>query len=340
MILYIKIAIIFFPIFLYNNTDLLIHKEDEIELSDSISSVYQQSTSSFHSSGDSFYLTSGNTLSSYDLRTGNQQFVNDVSGEGPFELENLYDVSSDIRSERISVISYNGKIIDFDKNGEPYHEFRIESVRNKSILQMDSSYVVVNESPASDDYASIYDQTGTLVRGLDISQKNENILLSAFKNGGTLQRVQDEIWITSSFGSEIVVFDASTFDLKNRIPLNIPDFLSTPADDELPVYFQDMDKMNDFFQTNSIILNLYPVGENYLIEVMHMHDNFRKDLVLFDQDLNYRCHTTLPSSLEGVDDPTTAYAENGLVYFYREEIHHEDDNQVRKFLAGYSLTCD
>lgn len=340
MILYIKLTTIFVSFFLYYNTNLLIDKADEIELSDSISSVFQQSTSSFHTSGDTFYFTSGNTVTSYDLTTGNQKFVNDLTGEGPFELENLYDISSDNRSENVSVLSYNGNVLDFDKNGDPNHEFRIESVRNKSILQVDTNYVVVNESPASDHYASVFDQNGNIVRNLDISQENENILLSAFKNGGTLQTVQDEIWITSSYGSEVIVFDSSTFELKNRIKLDIPDFLSTPAEEDLPVYFQDMDKMNDFFQSNSIILNVYPFGEDFLIEVMHMHNQFRKDLVLMDQDLNYRCHSTMPSSLDGVEDPTTVFAKNELIYFYREEIHHDDNDRIRKFLSGYSVSCD
>lgn len=320
--------------------ELKIEKVTEIELTDTITPVYQHSSSNFAKSNHDFYLSSGNKISAYDLKSGTQNFVSDLTGEGPFEVENLYHISINKNDQGVTALGYNGKVVGLDKDGAPLYEFRIESVRNKNIIKLDSLFVVSNESPASEYFASVYNQKGQPKQAIDLTQQKENILLSAFKNGSTLQLFEDNIWITAPFNNKVLVFDSSSFERIKEHELAIPNFKGTPADQELPVYYQDMEEMNQFLQNNSIILNLYPFGDHFLVETMHMHDDFRKDLVLFDNNLKYQCHSTISTTLEGVEDPVTAFVEDELVYFYREEVHQDENDQIRKFLSGYSISCD
>lgn len=56
-------------------------------------------------------------------------------------MENFYDISTDLRTDNLSLLSYTGRVIELEKGGQPAHEFLVDAVRNKNLLKTGSSYI-------------------------------------------------------------------------------------------------------------------------------------------------------------------------------------------------------
>ena len=318
---------------------LLLTKIGELELKDKIQSSYQQHYSEFeYSEGQLFYITdSPATLSIYSLDDGIQQFYKNIQGAGPFEHENIYNLA--VSNGTIHLLGYTGKISTWTVEGEPLFEKETGIVRAKDITAANGALAISHEGMELSHHLFQFPNSNEdeTPHPIGPEQVFENVLFSVFKNGGTLKTIDDSLYVIPPFGKQLEIYKSSTFDLDKTIELVIPDFQIEKATGSKETYFNDPRKLNAFFEKNSLITGFYKLDSSFLLEVMHMHDDYRRDLILYDHDFNLKCHTTLDKEIDGTTDPKIRFSDGKYVYYYIESI--TDQNSVKKSLQSYQPVC-
>jgi hypothetical protein len=312
---------------------------DEIELIDSINSIFQTSFSEFKSNGKIFVFISDDPaiVSGYSIKDGKQLFYKDLSGSGPHETQ--YLVNLDITDDTVYLISRDGKVIGLDFLGEPVFETLTKFPMAKDIIKFNTQLIIASESPAFTHYVQKTHLKNDESSIIEIEQKFENLLMSRFRDSGTLTKNNNMLYVTEPYGNAVYKVSNDDFKVTETIYLTIPDFKIGIMKRDRELYLSDMQILRSFLMENSTITGFYPLGDDYLIEVFHAHENLnRRDILLMDNHFNLQCYSTLPKSIMGVENPKIHFSDGEFLYFYREEIDH-GKNQVRKFISSYKPVC-
>lgn len=317
--------------------------EREIHLIDTIAEVYRSSLTKFHLYEDILYMSidSPPSIAAYDIKSGKQIDYLTFEGRGPNEIETLYDFT--VSDSLLFVLDYTGKILTMQRS--PFNVLsssNYETVRTKLIHGFNNQLYVVNESPAEKHSIEVLNTNlnGKTHRAFSnsISQKTENILLSAFNDAAHLFSKENQLIYAPSFGNTIYTFAHNKLDSVN---LTIPNFkVGSVGDAQIGNFYTDMSEMQKFFSNNSIITGLYYTNNHFLVEVSHLHDNYTRAIALFDKDFNYLCYSIMndASRYDGTKSPKIQFTDSNYVYYYREEVNEETKN-TEKILAVFSVTC-
>ncbi|HMB97729.1 MAG TPA: hypothetical protein VKM36_04555 [Balneolaceae bacterium] len=323
-----------------NEKELVLNKIEETELKDTIQSSFQEHYSEFeYSDGQLFYITdSPATLSIYSLDDGIQQFYKNIQGAGPFEHENIYNLA--VSNDTIHLLGYTGKISAWTVKGEPLFEKETGIVRAKDLTAAKGALVISHEGMELNHHLfqvpnSSEDKTP---HAFGPEHVFENVLLSVFKNGGTLKAIDESLYVIPPFGKHLEVYKSPTLEPDKSIELEIPDFQMEKATGSRNSYFNDPRKLNAFIEENSLITGFHKIDTSFILEVMHMHDNYRRDLLLYDHDFNLKCHTTLIREIDGTPDPKIRFSDDKYIYYYLESI--TDQNSIKKSLHSYQPVCE
>jgi len=333
---------IFFQLFMVQlgQEKLVLNKIEETELKDVIQSSYQEHYSEFeYSDGQLFYITdSPATLSIYSLNDGIQQFYKNIQGAGPFEHENIYNIA--VSNDTIHLLGYTGKISAWTVKGEPLFEKETGIVRAKDVTATKDALVISHEGMELNHHLfRVSNDSGDKTpQPFGPEHVFENVLFSVFKNGGTLKTFDESLYVIPPFGKHLDIYKSSTIDLEKSVELVIPGFQMEIATASRDTYFNDPRRLNSFFEKNSLITGFYKLESSTLVEVMHMHDNYRRDLILYDHDFNLKCHTTLGREIDGTSDPKIRFSDGKYIYYYIESI--TDQNSVKKSLHSYQPVCE
>lgn len=312
----------------------------DVELKHTIHPIYQSSFSSFGVHGDVFAITTESPveLAVYSISTGQQIFYKHLEGDGPFEIRNPERLQ--VSDNRVDIINRTGKIISLDLQGNNLFEAETGVQFVKDLLATENNFIITTDSPVSEHHAHLYYSDEERIKTLDISQKVENALMSPLNESGDIFAVDRFIYIVEPHGSIIHQFDNQNLNLIKRIELDIPNFKKSPAEAAFNVYFDDMEALNSFLGKNSTISTGGLITDGILIEVFHAHKDFSgRDLLLYDQDFNLLCMAEFPRELKGVKNPKIHAIDNGLLYFYREEIDTAT-NDVKMYLSAYNVSCN
>jgi hypothetical protein len=294
--------------------------------------------SEFFYYNNSVYISSDqeSALAAFRLNDGEQILYKSIQGQGPFELSTIYNIFAD--EEGIFLIDYSGRVVKFDHNMTPINQWNTDYVRTKDlIIHFNNQILIANEAPNEDYYLNIYDIENKNYTKLSPNQKDENILFSAFKEAGNLLFSGNKIYSVKPFGNDLYIYDPSSIDTPKSISLEIPNFKSESADQNVQAYYNDMQELRNFFEKNSLIANIFELKELFALEVLHMHRNYERELVLFDKDFNLLCSSVLPENLDGLEDPKFHFSDKEYLYVYREEIHN--DNNFKTFVTAYNPVC-
>ena len=338
---FLGIFILFqFLFFQLNEKELLLTKIGEIELIDKIQSSYQQHYSEFeYSEGQLFYITdSPATLSIYSLDDGIQQFYKNIQGAGPFEHENIYNLA--VSNGTIHLLGYTGKISAWTVKGEPLFEKETGIVRAKDLTAANDALVISHEGMELNHHLFRVPNSNEDKTPHPFGPEHvfENVLFSVFKNKGTLKTIDDSLYVIPPFGKQLEIYKSSEFKLDKTIELVIPDFQIEKATGSKQTYFNDPRKLNSFFEKNSLITGFHKLDSSFLLEVMHMHHNYRRDVILYDHDFNFKCHTTLDKEIDGTTDPKIRFSDGKYVYYYLESLTYQ--NNIIKSLHSYYPVCE
>lgn len=317
--------------------DLEFKKEGEIHLSTEISGVLQSTNSAFYYFDDLLYITSDNPaqLIIYNLSNGENVLFKRLAGRGPGEFQNLYDIH--VNSNGIYLIDYSGKVAVYDHTFELVNEIVLDVVRTKDLIMVQDDLYVAAESPTVDNYLLIVDNSGS-VKETGPEQMPEYILNSVYKESGSLYNSGSRLYVVPPFGQTLYILESSEDELLQRSrDLNIPDFREQKAERDMQFYFSNSESLIELFRKNSLITHFQSMDEGYITEVLHIHDNHRRDIILFDSNLDVTCSATLPRELDGVRDPKVHFSDSEYLYFYREEIH--DDSEVKAIVSYYTVSC-
>lgn len=339
LVLGIFISFQFFFIEL-SEKELVLNKVEETELKDRIQSSYQEHYSEFeYSDGQLFYITdSPATLSIYSLDDGIQQFYKNIQGAGPFEHENIYNLA--VSNDTVHLLGYTGKISAWDLNGEPLFEKETGIVRAKDLIAVKNDLFISHEGMELNHYLFRVPNSSEDKNPHPFGPEHvfENVLFSVFKNGGTLKAIDESLYVIPPFGKHLQVYKTSSLEPEKSIELVIPNFRMENVSGSRDTYFNDPRRLNAFFEENSLITGFYKIDTSFLLEVMHMHDNYRRDLLLYDHDFNLKCHTTLNNEIDGTPDPKIRFSDGKYIYYYLESI--TDQNSIKKSLHSYQPVCE
>lgn len=320
--------------------ELVLTKIEETELKDTIQSSYQDHYSEFeYSDGQLFYITdSPATLSIYSLDDGIQHFYKNIQGAGPFEHENIYNLA--VSNDKIHLLGYTGKISVWTVTGEPLFEKETGIVRAKDLIATKGALVISHEGMELNHHLFQVPNSSENKTPHAFGPEHvfENVLFSVFKNGGTLKAIDETLYVIPPFGKRLEVYKSSTLEPDKSIELEIPDFQMEKASGSRDAYFKDPRKLNAFFEENSLITGFYKIDTSFLLEVMHMHDNYRRDLILYDHDFKLKCHTTLNGEIDGTSDSKIRFSDGKYIYYYLESI--TDQNSIKKSLHSYQPVCE
>ncbi len=309
----------------------------EIELKNNIEQFHQSSQSEFYYFDDSIYISSDqeSVLAAFSLNDGEQILFKNIKGQGPFEISTIYNVFID--DEGIFLIDYSGKVLKFNHNMNPIDQWNTDYVRTINLVHFNNRVLLANESPSEDYYLNIYDTSSNNSSSLPPNQRDENILFSAFKEAGNLFLYGNKIYSLKPFGDELYIYDTLSFNNPDIISLEIPNFKSKSTDRNIQAYYNDIQELRSFFEKNSLVTNIFKLKDMLAVEVLHMHRDYDRELVLFDKEFNLLCNSLLPEKLEGLDDPKFHFSDNEYLYVYREEIHNNNDFRI--FISAYNPVC-
>jgi hypothetical protein len=309
----------------------------ELELKNHIEPFYQSSHSEFFFYNNSIYISSDqeSVLAAFSLNDGEQILYENIQGEGPFELSTIYNVFVD--DEGIFLGDYSGKIIKFDHNMTPINQWNTDYVRTNDLVHFNNQILIANESPSEDYYLNLFDINDNNYSYLTPEQKNENILFSAFKEAGNLLYFGNKIYSIKPFGNDLYIYNLSGIDTPKSISLQIPNFKSESAGQNIQAYYSDIQELRNFFEKNSLVTNIFKLKDMFAIEVLHMHRAYERELVLFDKDFNLLCFSLLPEKLDGLEDSKFHFSDKEYLYVYREEIHNGNDFRI--FVTAYNPVC-
>ncbi len=98
-----------------------------------------------------------------------------------------------------------------------------------------------------------------------------------------------------------------------------------------------MRELRNFYEKNSLVTNIFQLKDMFALEVLYMHREYERELVLFDKEFNLLCNSVLPIQLDGLEVPKFHFSDKEFLYVYREEIHN--DNDFKTFVTAYNPVC-
>lgn len=323
--------------------NLRLQYEGEIILEDSIQDFYQSSLSRFEEDAGFLYITSNDlsAISKYSLESGRQVAYFEFYGRGPYEMENLYNFT--ISDTSMYVLDYAGKIIGLNViTGTPFFEIHPPITRAKDIFFYDNRFILGQEARQIETYLTMISEQGDQQSNLGPEQKPENFLLSAFTSGGHLLRDDNDLLLLMPFGNTLYTFDLEDLNSFETLDLEIPNFALENKSQPDDSYIQNPMRLQDFFRKNSLITGFYPIGENFVAEVLHMHLGYQRAIAYLDSDFELLCYTSIsdPEIYDGTTDPKIRFSDGEFLYYYREEMHATGTDSVDKILRYFKPVCN
>jgi len=341
MHIHLFIIIIFFYSLFLQDAEKKLHltKIGEIELIDTIQASYKNHFSEFaYDEGKIFYITdSPASLSIYSIKTGSQEFYKQIQGAGPFEHQNLYNIT--VSNKRVYLLGYTGKISSWSMNGEPLSEKETGITRAKEIAVTKQSLIIAHEKMGQEKYLYHTSASADIdtIQNFGPPQVFENVLFSVFRNGGVLKTIDNLLYVIPPFGNRLWVFNSSTLQLVEHIDLAIPGFSMQKASENRNSYFNDPALIKTFFEKNSLITGFYKIDDSFLVEVLHMHNNYKRDLIIYNNDFTVQCHKTLNEEIDTSSDPKIRFSDGKYIYYYQEST--ADKNTIKKTLSYFKPVC-
>jgi hypothetical protein len=311
----------------------------ETELTDSEGWIYQTHFSRYEHHDGQFYLTVMNPplISGYDLESGNQVSFENIEGDGPHEIDEI--LSMDITDDHLYVMNRMGRIVGIPLHDSDPFELNTQITMSKDLVKANDRFVIANDSHNESHYLTSADPETGDTHSFGPEQRIENILLQPFTDGGVLLKQDESLFVITPHGQDIYRFSADDLEEKGVITLDLPDFESSTASHEMQAYFDDPELMISFTGENSIITQMIPLQSDYLIEVLHAHDDYSRELYILNDQFELQCRKVLPDDLNGMESPKIHASDGEYLYFYREEIHHDEDDDVKKAIAVYRAEC-
>lgn len=344
-----KLALTILSIFLINligteqsesdKSNLQLNFVSEIELTDSEGLVYQNPLSRFAYSNNLFILTVNEPplISGYDVKSGEQTLFKNIQGDGPNEIDIIH--STYATDKMLYVINRAGRIVGISLNDSKHTQINTGVIMTRDIIKVNDTFIIANESPEESHYLTSFQKETGESEQFGPEQILENTLLQPYTDSGSMLAHDKSLIITMPFGQEIYRFDASSLDKQEIITLDLPNFMEKSASNEIQVYMEDPELIISFGQENSVITQIIPMHENFLIEVMHMHNEYKRELYKMTDQFELKCHAELPDELNGVESPKVHTSDGNYIYFYREEIHETENEDVKKFITAYEPEC-
>lgn len=312
---------------------------EEIELTDQEGLMYQDPLSRFGYSEGNFYFTvlRPPLISGYDLESGNQVSFENIEGDGPHEIDEI--LSMEITDDHIYVMNRMGRIVGIPLHESDPVEFNTQITMSKDLVKANDRFVVANDSHNESHYLTSADPETGDTHSFGPEQQIENILLQPFTDGGVLLKQDESLFVITPHGQDIYRFSADDLEEKDVITLDLPNFESSTASHEMQAYFDDPELMISFTGENSIITQMIPLQSDYMIEVLHAHDDYSRELYMLNDQFELQCRKVLPDDLNGMESPKIHASDGEFLYFYREEIHHDEEDDVKKAIAVYRAEC-
>ena len=276
-------------------------------------------------------------LSLFSLIDGEQLFLKNIAGDGPFEIRNPARLQ--ITDNRIDIINRSGKIISFDFEGNELFEAQTNLQFVKDFYMIDDQVLATTDSPANSYLTYLFNAENYSMEPIKIPQRIENLLMAPFNESGTITSYGNYIYVAEPHGSKVHQLDKNSIEVVKSIELIIPNFKVISADNPLNAYFDNMDLLNDFLSQNSMITTIDRINNNFLMEVFHAHQNFSgRELLILDDYLTVLCIMDFSDDLFGVQNPKIHAVANDLIYFYREEVD-ASSLDVSVILSAFSAKC-
>jgi|AntRauTorckE6833_2_1112554.scaffolds.fasta_scaffold03464_4 hypothetical protein len=322
--------------------NLQLNYSGEIVLNDSIEDFYQSSISQFKVDSGFLYITSNDlsAVSKYSLNTGNQTAFFEFYGRGPYEMENLYNLT--VSDTSLYLLDYSGKIVGLNNTtGIPFLEINPKISRVKEILFYENGFIIGQEAPGTKTYLSKINFTTEEIEAFGAEQFFENVLLSAFITSGKMIRDESTLHTLMPFGNDLYTYNLSDLSRTDITELKIPDFASESLTLPNNIYLQDPTKIQDFFSNNSLVTGFFRMKHGYIIEVLHMHLGYQRAVAYLDSEFELLCYTPVsePEIYDGTQDPKIRFSDGEFLYYYREEIDQTKEDSAVKILRYFEPVC-
>lgn len=316
------------------NDELNLTLVDEIELENTIHPAYSSTITEFAAINDVLIFTSSNPVHSvtgYDMESGQQIFFREVHGSGPYELDGIFTITPG--NKNIYLLDYGGKLVALDKQGEAVSETLLELTRGQSLIYLgNEKFIATSNSPATDSYLQLIDKTQSSVEDFEMKQQEENILIGTIREAGVLQKYNETLMVSPPFSEGVLyhIQNPKGSPEVTEIDPGLPGFESETLEEPLQAYLSDPDRLQAFITANSTITGLHRIEDQWLMEVFHMHDNYRHELHLLNNEWEIRCCTEIDDHID--------LAHKNHIYFYNEEGELDEDFNLS--LKKYEVGCE
>ena len=323
----------------HSQSSLDLKLKGHIDLQDEKQKVYESHFTRFGLLDNSIYFTSDNppSVSGYNINSGIQRFYLNLEGRGPDEINNLTDLTVEQNENRVYILGFTGKIVGLDTSGKPVFEDYPKVPRAKEFIKIGDEFWIAQESPGTKTYLVRTKESTKVTKPVGPEQVFENIMFSAFKSSGTLNKINNQVYLTMPFGDKLYKISIDNYSVVDKIALDIPNFKQQSRTQKRNVYLNDPRQLKKFYTKNSTITGLYNLGNRFAVEVIHTHDNYRRALIIFDRDFDYLCSGPLSEEVENLEDPEIQFTDGNNLYFYSETTKSDS---VNKRLSYFYPECD
>lgn len=258
-------------------------------------------------------------------------------GDRSFEYAAVMDIYT--YEDTIYLFTRDGRRITFGPNGEEIRQLDLVDQNYRKFVGTDDHIYALPSNP--EDETGLYEfEIGDLNRVTDRElgevSKEDRWLRNVSFAGGMINRETQVYWINpatpvvykySGDNSELSSYEFEVSDNWRDVPIEA-------TGEEIQ---EEPSILAEFIQSRSVINGLYDLGNSWLVEIGHNHDN-SLELIILDEEFEKTGTIILPNERFSMDHygHRIRMADESGIYFYNETIN--ENGEVVKLLSRWKLS--
>ncbi len=258
-------------------------------------------------------------------------------GDRSYEYAAIMDMYA--HDDEIYLIAKDGRRLTFGLDGEEIRQIDFVEENYRKFEGTNDQIYALPSNP-EDETALYHFEIGELNRVSTDEQgevtREDRWLRNIPFAGGMVAEDEQVFWVNPAT-TEIFHY-ASGMDEPESHPFDVSEnWRDVPMEASEEEIQEDPSLLAEFIRNRSVVNGLYDLGDNWLVEIGHNHDN-TLELIVLEDDFEKQGSVILPDETFSTEQfgQRIRMADESGIYFYNETIN--DDGEVEKLLSRWKLS--